>query len=116
MLTLFTWIASTPVGKKDILVSAHTKRPHLILTPSPDRYSDLLVHGPLTAIMLIEVLLHNGYAGQINNFEYRARNPVYVDRQQHVCAAIDVDNSRATLWVEDDDGVVGMTGSVDLEA
>ena len=83
--------------------------------------------------MLIEALYHEAYAhsGRIDNFIYRARNPTLVGRRQHIRGAINVstgDNSKtdlkgsdggtekatATLWTEDDDGVVGMTGSVDL--
>ena len=73
-----------------------------------------LVHGPLTALMLIENLYESGYRGRIDNFEYRAWNPVVVGRRQYLHATLNDDKSKATLWAEDDDGVVGMTGNVDL--
>ncbi|EJD02316.1 uncharacterized protein FOMMEDRAFT_157536 [Fomitiporia mediterranea MF3/22] len=113
----YTW---TPTVTTLFRFSALMWNAHLIhldreYTRTKEGYPDLLVHGPLTAIMLVEALLHNGYQGRINDFEYRARNPVYVDRIQHIRGAIDADESKATLWAEDDDGVVGMTGSVELQ-
>ncbi|KAL5532734.1 hypothetical protein ACEPAF_4508 [Sanghuangporus sanghuang] len=114
----YTW---TPTATTLFRFSALMWNAHLIhldreYTRKREGYPDLLVHGPLTALMLVEALLHNGYKGRINNFEYRARNPVYVDRNQHIHGAIDANKGKGMLWTEDDDGVVGMTGSVDLEA
>ena len=102
-----------------------------------------LVHGPLTALMLVEALLAPSSIGggasltsnrRIASFTYRAINPVLVNRQQHLCGAIvpsahpvltsvkENETSRAApthsrkafVWAEDDDGVVGMAGVVNL--
>ncbi|KAH8116973.1 hypothetical protein DFH11DRAFT_1505841 [Phellopilus nigrolimitatus] len=112
----FTW---TPTPTTLFRFSALTWNAHLIhldreYAQNEEGYPERLVHGPLTALMLVEALFHEGYKGGIDNFVYRARNPVVVGRRQHVRGAFDVERAEATLWAEDDDGVVGMTGTVDL--
>ena len=103
--------------------------------------TDLLVHGPLTALMLVEALLAPSSIGggsslvaskKLASFTYRAVNPVIVNRQQHLCGALIssedpiltsikeekmeglVDAEKVLVWAEDDEGVVGMTGVANL--
>lgn len=79
--------------------------------------TERLVHGPLTALMLIEGLFHpsaGACSGHLTQYSYRAQNPVLVGRPQHVRGALASDGKSAVLWAEDDDGVVGMTGEVKL--
>lgn len=73
-----------------------------------------LVHGPLTAMMLLETLLFNKPDVVLGNFEYQARNPVLVNRTCTIHGAF-LEAHTAILWCEDDDGVVGMTGKVRLK-
>ena len=42
-------------------------------------HPDLLVHGPLTATLLIELAGRD--CGSVGRFEYRAVKPMYVDRE-----------------------------------
>ncbi|KAL5532752.1 hypothetical protein ACEPAF_4526 [Sanghuangporus sanghuang] len=112
----FSW---TPTPTSLFRFSALTWNGHLIhLDPSYARevegYPERLVHGPLTALMLSETLFHEGYRGNINSFVYRAFNPVLVGRRQHLRGAFSEEKDSATLWAEDDDGIVGMTARVDL--
>ncbi|KAL5511250.1 hypothetical protein ACEPAH_4465 [Sanghuangporus vaninii] len=112
----FSW---TPTPTSLFRFSALTWNGHLIhLDPSYARevegYPERLVHGPLTALMLSETLPHGGYRGNINNFVYRAYNPVLVGRGQHLRGAFSEEKDSATLWAEDDDGIVGMMARVDL--
>ncbi|THH12025.1 hypothetical protein EW145_g260 [Phellinidium pouzarii] len=112
----FSW---TPTPTTLFRFSALTWNAHLIhLDPAYARneegYPERLVHGPLTALMLVEALFHSGYNGRIDNFVYRAHNPVLVGRQQYVRGARSASGDNATVWAEDDDGVVGMSGTVDL--
>ncbi|KAG6334831.1 hypothetical protein ID866_4253 [Astraeus odoratus] len=44
-------------------------------------YPERLVHGPLTALMLLEALLFNRPELQLRTFSYRARNPLVVNRR-----------------------------------
>ncbi|KAI9574233.1 hypothetical protein HD554DRAFT_2181359 [Boletus coccyginus] len=74
-------------------------------------YAERLVHGPLTALMLLEVLQFYKPGLQLHAFEYRARNPVIVNCNSIIYGALTNEN-KADMWCADDDGVVGMTGSV----
>lgn len=74
-------------------------------------YPERLVHGPLTALMLLEVLQFYKPGSQLRAFEYRARNPVIVNRNSTIHGAL-ASGNRAEMWCTDDDGVVGMTGSI----
>ncbi|KAH7889225.1 hypothetical protein F5I97DRAFT_489777 [Phlebopus sp. FC_14] len=74
-------------------------------------YPERLVHGPLTALMLLETLLFHHPHLNLCTFDYRARNPVIVNRTSTIYGAI-VGENKAELWCADEDGVVGMTGVV----
>ena len=70
-----------------------------------------LVHGPLTALMLLETLLFHRPDAKLRSFKYRAINPVAVNRPMTIHGALEGDG-KALLWTEDADGVVGMNGTV----
>ncbi|KAJ7740942.1 hypothetical protein DFH07DRAFT_838540 [Mycena maculata] len=76
-------------------------------------YPERLVHGPLTALLLLETTMLQNPTAKIAHFEYRARNPVIVNRPMTIAGAWD-DEQTATLWCVNDEGVVGMSGSVKL--
>jgi len=80
---------------------------------SKEGYPERLVHGPLTALMLLEVTLLQKSTARIVHFEYRARNPIIVGRPVTI-AGVWEDEYNAKLWCTSDQGVVGMTGSVQL--
>lgn len=65
--------------------------------------------------MLAETLSQvASYQGRVKSFTYRACNPVFVGRRQHLHVTLTEKRDRATLWAEDDDGVVGMTAEAEL--
>jgi hydroxyacyl-ACP dehydratase HTD2-like protein with hotdog domain len=72
-----------------------------------------LVHGPLTALMLLETLAYHRPEVQMKRFEYRALNPAVVNRELTFHGSESGSNEFA-LWVQDEDGVVGMKGLVSL--
>jgi len=76
-------------------------------------YPERLVHGPLTALMLLETTMLHKPQARIAQFEYRARNPIIVNRPMTI-AGVWTDERTVTLWCVNDEGVVGMTGSVQL--
>ncbi|EIM90072.1 uncharacterized protein STEHIDRAFT_108664 [Stereum hirsutum FP-91666 SS1] len=77
-------------------------------------YSERLVHGPLTALMLLETLVFHNPNAVFSSFEYRAMNPVVVNRPITIHGALEDDGESAQLWTEDGEGVVGMKGVVKL--
>lgn len=74
-------------------------------------YPERLVHGPLTALMLLETVKFHHRAVRIKSFEYRARNPIIVNRSITI-HGVWVDEFSIELWTQDEDGAVGMTGRV----
>ena len=76
-------------------------------------FPERLVHGPLTAIMLLETLIHHRPRAQLRTFTYRAHNPMIANCAATIHGAI-VSKDKAELWCESD-GVVGMTGVVQFD-
>ena len=76
--------------------------------------TERLVHGPLTALMLLEVAARH-CGGLFKSFEYRAMNPLVVNREMAIkCAR--VDDTKVKVWAEDaEDGVVGMVGDIQTQ-
>jgi hydroxyacyl-ACP dehydratase HTD2-like protein with hotdog domain len=75
--------------------------------------AERLVHGPLTALMLLETTMLQKPGAHFAHFEYRARNPMVVGRAMTI-AGVWNDERNVTLWVVNDEGVVGMTGEIQL--
>ncbi|KAJ7173695.1 hypothetical protein C8R46DRAFT_991536 [Mycena filopes] len=78
-------------------------------------YKERLVHGPLTALMMLEVAALRMPGAQFSKFTYRARNPLFVDQPMTIIGMRDNPNA-VELWCLDPAGVVGMTGSLELIA
>ena len=70
-----------------------------------------LVHGPLTALMLLETVTFHNPGLQLTSFEYCARNPMAVKRAMTINGSW-TDENIIKLWCVDENGVVGMTGTV----
>lgn len=78
------------------------------------RSSERLVHGPLTALMLLETAVFHNPGLQLNSFEYRAVNPMIVKRAMSISGSW-ADKNIIKLWCIDENGVVGMTGIVETD-
>lgn len=63
--------------------------------------------------MLLETTKFYNRGAEFTSFEYRARNPVMVNCPMTIHGAW-LDQSSVDLWTLDEDGVVGMTGRVNL--
>lgn len=77
-------------------------------------YPERLVHGPLTALMLLESLIYHRPRAKLRTFSYRAHNPIFVNCAATIRGAI-VAKDKAELWCENDEGVVGMTGVIQFD-
>lgn len=63
--------------------------------------------------MLLEAVADHAPSSLVHTFEYRARNPLIVGRTNTIYGKYHGEKN-IQLWCVDEDGVVGMTGSVGL--
>ncbi len=75
-------------------------------------YPGLVVHGPLTATLLLDVLHANAPDRRVTAFSFRAVAPLYDTAPFRVEGRID--GSEAKLWALDGDGNLAMTGSATI--
>ena len=63
-------------------------------------HPDILVHGPLTSLMLLETLGLNldSKRQRIKKFSYRATSPMYPNREALYKGAWEQEQSRVKLW------------------
>ncbi len=71
-------------------------------------YPGLVVHGPLQALLLLELLRAEAPQRPIRRFEYRAHAPLFDTGPFTVNGAMEDDEIR--LWTADRDGNLGMMG------
>ncbi len=70
-------------------------------------YPDLLVHGPLLALLLLGHLAESCPGAVIRRFRYRAVAPLFVSRPLTLCGRPAGEES-AELWVAGEDGALAM--------
>jgi 3-methylfumaryl-CoA hydratase len=86
----------------------HYDQPYTMQT---EGYPGLLVHGPLTALLLLDAVRRSVVTMPVAKFEYRAVRPLFCGNPMSICAAPTPDQQGLTLWAEDHDGFVAMTGA-----
>ncbi len=79
-------------------------------------YPGLLVHGPLLATLLVELLADNFPNQLVKQFEFRAMNPVFDTAEFHVCGKQADSNGNCQLWITDNQGKLCMEASAQLSA
>jgi len=70
-------------------------------------YPDIVVHGPLLALLLLRAARRNAAAGDPVAFEYRAVSPLFAGQPIALCGGT-MRNSAVRLWATDADGVIAM--------
>ncbi len=75
-------------------------------------YPGLLVHGPLTAILLLDLLRDECPGQPLARFDYQALAPLF-DTAPFTLAGVP-DGDTVTLWAEGPDGTVAMRGMATL--
>jgi len=73
-------------------------------------YPERLVHGPLTAQMLLESVIFHFPNVQFSHFSYRATNPLFVNRNLTINGTW-TDDQTIKLWCCDGN-IIGMVGFV----
>ncbi|MEZ5752586.1 MAG: MaoC family dehydratase N-terminal domain-containing protein [Paracoccaceae bacterium] len=72
-------------------------------------YEGLVVHGPLLATLLLDLLIHEGQAPAPRAFRFRAMAPVIAGQAFTLCGAIS--GAEVRLWVRRHDGALAMEAS-----
>lgn len=71
-------------------------------------YPGLVVHGPLTATLLVDLLRRSAPHVDMKTFAFRALRPLYDTASFFTCGLPDEQNRRARLWTRDAEGAVSM--------
>lgn len=76
-----------------------------------EHYPALVVHGPLLAILLLDLVAREGHAAApFAHFGFRARRPAFDTERLELCGRNE--GGGAALWTVDAAGMVGMTASL----
>lgn len=103
VVMLFRYSALTFNGHR-----IHYDRPYVTET---EGYPGLVVHGPLLATLLMDLLRSNNPGAKITRFSFRAVRPVFDIAPFRVCGRLGDDGRSASLWVKDADGWLAMEAS-----
>jgi 3-methylfumaryl-CoA hydratase len=78
-------------------------------------YPGLVVHGPLIATLLLDLLASEAPHARLRRFEFRARSPLFDTAPFHVNGAADPAAGTAQLWAEGPGGILAMAASATVE-
>jgi len=74
-------------------------------------YPGLVVHGPLTATLLMDLFLRNHPGAHLKAFRFRGQRPLFDTHAITLCGA--ASDAGASLWALDGDGVIAMTAELE---
>ena len=75
-------------------------------------YPGLIVHGPLVATLLLDLLRHRAPAAQVARYEFKAVRPLFDTNRFFVCGEPQQDGKTFRLWAKDHDGWLTMDATV----
>jgi 3-methylfumaryl-CoA hydratase len=87
----------------------HYDRPYVT---EVEGYPGLIVHGPLIATLLADLLRRNLPDAALRRFEFRAVRPLFDLQRFMVCGRHD--GKRVELWTRDHEGCLTMDARADL--
>ncbi len=88
----------------------HYDRPYVT---EVEGYPGLIVHGPLIATLLVDVLRRNMPTAKVRKFSFRAMAPLFDNHHFEVCGCED-DDKRVALWARDHQGGLAMDAVAEL--
>ena len=74
-------------------------------------YPGLVVHGPLTATLLMDMFMRNHPGAEVKSFRFRGQRPLFDTGPIALCGA--TRGATASLWALDGDGNVAMTAELE---
>ncbi|KAJ1307801.1 hypothetical protein OPQ81_001884 [Rhizoctonia solani] len=111
----FTFTPSAHTLFRFSALTFNSHRIHLdpIYSSQQEGYEDRLVHGPMTALLLLRFVHFKMPSDKhIAAFKYRATHPLVVDRPLTLNLAWTSERRAAEVWATNQDGIVGMRGSI----
>ena len=78
-------------------------------------YPGLIVHGPLIATLLLDLLYRNAPEARVARFDFRAVGPLFDIHPFTVCGQPAADARSIALWATDHHGVLAMQAEVTLD-
>lgn len=79
-----------------------------------EHYPDLIVHGPLQAMLLVELVRKNLPEAEIKSFSFRGVRPTFVPQRIFVCGKRSEDGKSVDLWIRHEDGALAMGATAEL--
>jgi 3-methylfumaryl-CoA hydratase len=79
-------------------------------------YPGLIVHGPLLATLLLDLVRRHAPEATVTTFEFRAMRPVFDIHRFTVCGqpAADAPSQSISLWIRDHEGALAMDATATL--
>ena len=77
-------------------------------------YPGLIVHGPLIATLLVDLLRRQLPGARIASFSFKALRPIFDTTPFTVCGRADEQSKAVALWARDADGFLAMEASATL--
>lgn len=77
-------------------------------------YPGLIVHGPLIATLLVDLLHRERPDARLRSFAFRAMRPCFADNALTVCGKPQA-NGEIALWTQDHEGHLGMQATATIE-
>jgi 3-methylfumaryl-CoA hydratase len=77
-------------------------------------YPGLIVHGPLIATLLLDLLRHQLPDAVVRKYEFRAVRPIFDIHPFEVCGAPQADGRTVRLWARDHEGWLAMEAVAEI--
>jgi 3-methylfumaryl-CoA hydratase len=77
-------------------------------------YPGLVVHGPLLATLVVELLRRERPEAKVRRFAFKALRPVFDIHRCTLCGRVDPDERVVALWVRDHEGALALEASAEL--
>ena len=74
-------------------------------------YPGLIVHGPMLATLLLDLLRHEKPDAAVARYEFKAVRPVFDINPFFVCGEPQADGKTFKLWVKDHEGYLTMSAT-----
>jgi 3-methylfumaryl-CoA hydratase len=78
-------------------------------------YPGLIVHGPMIATLLLDLLRHQRPDAVVARYEFRAVRPVFDINHFYVCGEPQPDGKTVRLWAKDHEGWLTMEATAVIE-